>query len=101
MSWHLLCWWVSVHCTPMTAHLCLITTLCWWVSVPPFSFGLQAASDNVIRAGCTPKFKDVDVLCDNLTYTMSSADSKKFRGKSQHASHHRTPPSHHTIASSH
>lgn len=46
----------------------------------------MAASDNVIRAGCTPKFKDVDVLCDNLTYTMSSADSKKFRGTASAAS---------------
>ena len=30
----------------------------------------MACSDNVVRAGLTSKFKDVDVLCDMLTYTM-------------------------------
>ena len=30
----------------------------------------MACSYNVVRAGLTPKFKDVDVLCDSLTYTM-------------------------------
>ena len=29
----------------------------------------MAASDNVVRAGLTPKFKDVDVLINMLTYT--------------------------------
>lgn len=29
----------------------------------------MAASDNVIRAGLTPKFKDVAVLCSSLTYS--------------------------------
>jgi mannose-6-phosphate isomerase len=29
----------------------------------------MAPSDNVIRSGLTPKFKDVDVLCDMLTYS--------------------------------
>jgi mannose-6-phosphate isomerase class I len=28
----------------------------------------MACSDNVVRAGLTPKFKDVAVLCDMLTY---------------------------------
>ena len=28
----------------------------------------QARSDNVIRCGLTPKFKDVEVLCDSLSY---------------------------------
>ncbi len=28
----------------------------------------MAASDNVIRAGLTPKFKHTDALCDSLTY---------------------------------
>jgi mannose-6-phosphate isomerase len=28
----------------------------------------MAASDNVVRAGLTPKFKDVDTLVDMLTY---------------------------------
>ena len=30
---------------------------------------VMATSDNVIRAGLTPKWKDVDTLCDSLTYT--------------------------------
>ena len=30
----------------------------------------MACSDNVVRAGLTPKFKDVDVLCDMLSYGM-------------------------------
>jgi len=29
---------------------------------------VMATSDNVVRAGLTPKWKDVDTLCDNLTY---------------------------------
>lgn len=32
----------------------------------------MALSDNTIRAGLTPKFKDVQTLCENLTYKMSS-----------------------------
>ncbi|KAF9391713.1 Mannose-6-phosphate isomerase [Podila verticillata] len=35
----------------------------------------MAASDNVVRSGLTPKFKDVEVLTQMLTYhTMASAD---------------------------
>jgi mannose-6-phosphate isomerase len=30
----------------------------------------MALSDNTIRAGLTPKFKDVKTLCENLTYNM-------------------------------
>ena len=28
----------------------------------------MAASDNVVRAGLTPKFRDTDTLCSMLTY---------------------------------
>ena len=28
----------------------------------------MAASDNVVRAGCTPKFKDIETLTSMLTY---------------------------------
>ncbi|VDP53918.1 unnamed protein product [Heligmosomoides polygyrus] len=31
----------------------------------------MACSDNTIRAGLTPKFKDIETLCANLTYAMS------------------------------
>ena len=30
---------------------------------------VMATSDNVVRAGCTKKWKDVDTLCDMLTYS--------------------------------
>jgi len=29
---------------------------------------VMASSDNVVRAGLTPKFKHADVLCSSLTY---------------------------------
>jgi mannose-6-phosphate isomerase len=33
----------------------------------------MACSDNVVRAGLTPKFKDVDNLVDMLSYSMGGA----------------------------
>lgn len=33
----------------------------------------MATSDNVVRAGLTPKFKDVNTLCNMLTYRAESA----------------------------
>lgn len=39
----------------------------------------MACSDNVIRAGLTPKFKDVETLLGSLEYTGSSADEKLFK----------------------
>lgn len=33
---------------------------------------VMATSDNVVRAGLTPKFRDVDVLCDMLTYELGA-----------------------------
>ncbi|RCH82616.1 Mannose-6-phosphate isomerase [Rhizopus azygosporus] len=38
----------------------------------------MATSDNVVRAGLTPKFKDVDVLVEMLTYRYGSAESQKM-----------------------
>lgn len=32
---------------------------------------IKACSDNTIRAGLTPKFKDFETLCNSLTYNMS------------------------------
>lgn len=40
----------------------------------------MAASDNVVRAGLTPKFKDVKVLVDMLTYRYGSAKSQLMTG---------------------
>ena len=31
---------------------------------------IMACSDNVVRAGCTPKLRDTDTLCEMLTYRM-------------------------------
>lgn len=38
----------------------------------------MACSDNVVRAGLTPKFKDVETLCSMLDYTMRSASENKL-----------------------
>lgn len=38
----------------------------------------MACSDNVIRAGLTPKFKDVNTLCKMLNYRGEAAVNKKF-----------------------
>ena len=38
----------------------------------------MAASDNVVRAGFTPKFKDVDVLVDMLTYSYAPIEEQKM-----------------------
>ena len=32
-----------------------------------------------VRAGCTPKFKDVDNLCAMLTYATGSAEDQLFK----------------------
>ena len=32
----------------------------------------MATSDNVVRAGLTPKLRDTEVLCKSLTYTQAS-----------------------------
>lgn len=39
----------------------------------------MACSDNVIRAGLTPKYKDVETLLQNLDYSASSATEKFFQ----------------------
>lgn len=38
----------------------------------------MAASDNVVRAGLTPKFKDVDTLVDMLTYSSAPIEEQKM-----------------------
>ncbi|KAL5005524.1 hypothetical protein ScPMuIL_018980 [Solemya velum] len=40
----------------------------------------MACSDNVVRAGLTPKFLDVHTLCEMLDYTGRPAIKTKFRG---------------------
>jgi mannose-6-phosphate isomerase len=40
----------------------------------------MAASDNVVRSGLTPKFKDVETLVDMLTYIYGPADSQILKG---------------------
>ncbi|CAL8069187.1 unnamed protein product [Calicophoron daubneyi] len=41
----------------------------------------MACSDNVVRAGLTPKFKDVDCLLSMLQYEPHSVNSVKFEGR--------------------
>ncbi len=41
----------------------------------------MASSDNVIRAGLTPKFKHADVLCQSLTYRAGQCTSHAARGR--------------------
>ncbi|XP_063782448.1 mannose-6-phosphate isomerase isoform X2 [Pseudophryne corroboree] len=38
----------------------------------------MACSDNTVRAGLTPKFIDVDTLCEMLTYITAPASAKHF-----------------------
>lgn len=38
----------------------------------------MASSDNVVRAGFTPKFKDVDTLVDMLTYSYAPIEDQKM-----------------------
>ncbi|KAI8927179.1 mannose-6-phosphate isomerase [Entophlyctis helioformis] len=40
----------------------------------------MATSDNVVRSGLTPKFKDVDTLVSMLTYNYGPADAQILRG---------------------
>jgi len=42
----------------------------------------MATSDNVVRAGLTPKFKDVNTLVNMLTYTCKSAENQIVTGES-------------------
>ena len=41
----------------------------------------MATSDNVVRSGLTPKFKDVDTLVSMLTYNYGSANDQILNGK--------------------
>ncbi|RWS06954.1 Phosphomannose isomerase and protein kinase domain containing protein-like protein [Dinothrombium tinctorium] len=41
----------------------------------------MACSDNVIRAGLTPKYKDVQTLCNSLTYDCKCADDLILKPK--------------------
>ena len=38
----------------------------------------MACSDNVVRAGLTPKYKDVSTLCEMLTYKSTTAEERIF-----------------------
>ena len=39
----------------------------------------MACSDNVVRAGLTPKFKDVPTLCSMLNYSCKAASENLFQ----------------------
>lgn len=40
----------------------------------------MACSDNTVRAGLTPKYMDVNTLCEMLNYSPAPAASKLFPG---------------------
>lgn len=39
----------------------------------------MACSDNVVRAGLTPKMKDVETLVEMVSYNCEPASSKRFQ----------------------
>ena len=41
----------------------------------------MACSDNVVRAGLTPKHIDVDTLCKMLDYSGKPIEKTKFKGR--------------------
>ena len=41
----------------------------------------MACSDNVVRAGLTPKYRDKETLCQMLTYNCRTAAENKFPHK--------------------
>ena len=41
----------------------------------------MSRSDNVVRAGLTPKYKDVDTLCQMLDYEPKTPKEAKFQSK--------------------
>lgn len=43
----------------------------------------MACSDNVVRAGLTPKYKDVETLCAMLNYHGEPAVSKLFKPQNE------------------
>lgn len=43
----------------------------------------MACSDNVVRAGLTPKMKDIETLCEMLSYRCEPPSSKLFQGLSE------------------
>jgi len=45
----------------------------------------MACSDNVVRAGLTPKYIDVKTLCSMLNYNGAPAESKFFYGTQENA----------------
>lgn len=48
----------------------------------------MACSDNTIRAGLTPKFKDVETLCSMLNYHGEPPKSKLFEPVIEDSFHH-------------
>jgi mannose-6-phosphate isomerase len=53
---------------------------------------IMAASDNVVRAGLTPKFKDVEVLLDMLTYRTDALDGVSYKNDADNSVQRYVPP---------
>lgn len=45
---------------------------------PPDCVECMACSDNTVRAGLTPKYIDVDTLCEMLNYSPAPVSAKLF-----------------------
>ena len=50
------------------------------ISVPVDCIECMACSDNVVRAGLTPKFKDIPLLCSMLKYECKTSRTLLFPG---------------------
>eukprot|EP00672_Neobodo_designis_P014996 CAMPEP_0174864748 /NCGR_PEP_ID=MMETSP1114-20130205/59084_1 /TAXON_ID=312471 /ORGANISM="Neobodo designis, Strain CCAP 1951/1" /LENGTH=416 /DNA_ID=CAMNT_0016099857 /DNA_START=92 /DNA_END=1342 /DNA_ORIENTATION=- len=53
---------------------------------------IMAASDNVVRAGLTPKFKDVDVLLEMLTYRTDALEGVSYKADPSNPAQRYAPP---------
>ena len=67
--------------------LCTFLSILYFVSLSPLSslprplsdvIECMACSDNVVRAGLTPKYRDSDTLCKMLTYNCKTASENMF-----------------------
>ncbi|CAG8535970.1 17530_t:CDS:2 [Acaulospora colombiana] len=67
---------VGIFCVLMLNHVILEPSQAIFLGANEPHAYLSGASDNVIRAGLTPKFKDVAVLLDMLTYRYGNAESQ-------------------------
>ena len=64
--------------TIQSQYVCLSLSLSLSPALSLDCIECMACSDNTVRAGLTPKYIDVNTLCDMLNYTPAPASSKLF-----------------------